>query len=251
MRLPAASLLFALLTAMLACPAEIPEQERVAAPKRLPEVGEDDPRVVRDGDDLYPNPERRLPAPEDPAGALEGERPSSRSLGTGVPDESNGECRLFAPKLPNPACCKVETGFDVDTAKQACGHALYLGESFRHSCSYYFHRDDGPPYWFRVSFAPGKTSKAAAESHDRKMKRLTKDPTFASKPFPGVRGVYTSSHEGLNWAYLPGWPEVRVLAWKDGTCPPEGLGKLIRTMVKARKPPRDAPRPGLIPKART
>jgi hypothetical protein len=198
--------------------------------------------VILDGDDLYA-------VPEGIAGeAAAGE--AGPAPGSGKPDETNAVCRLFAPKLPKPTCCGVETGFDVETAKAACGHSIYLGESFQHSCGYYFHREQGKPAWFRVAFVPGDSSKEAAASHDAKMKRLTKNPDFKSTPVPGVKGAYWSDHDHLHWAFLPGWPQVRLLSWRDTSCDGAGIKKLMRKIIGARKPPKGARRPGLIPKAR-
>jgi hypothetical protein len=198
--------------------------------------------VVRDGDDLYAVPDA-VAGEADPTQA--GPAP-----GSGKPDETNGVCRLFAPKLPKPECCAAETGFDVETAKSACGHSIYLGESFQHSCGYYFHRDQGKPAWFRVAFVPGDNPKDAANSHDARMKRLTKNPQFESTPVPGVRGAYRSGHDGLNWAFLPGWPQVRLLSWRDTSCDDAGIKKLMAKIIGAKKPPKGARRPGLFPKAR-
>ena len=56
----------------------------------------------------------------------------------------------------------------MDTVKKACGHDIYLGESFYHSCGYYFHSEEGPR-WLRLSLIPETTPKEAAEHHDRKL----------------------------------------------------------------------------------
>jgi hypothetical protein len=198
--------------------------------------------VVQDGDDLYAVPDGIAGQTDT---AAEGPAP-----GSGKPDETNGVCRLFAPKLPNPTCCAAETGFDVETAKSACGHSIYFGESFHHSCGYYFHREQGKPAWFRVAFVPGDSPKEAAASHDKRMKRLAKNPEFESTPVPGVRGAYWSDHDGLHWAFLPGWPRVRLLSWRDTSCKDGDIKKLMKKIIGAKKPPKGAPRPGLLPRAR-
>ena len=90
----------------------------------------------------------------------------------------------------------------------------------------------------------------AAAAHDRKMKRVSKNPDFKTTAVPGVRGAYWSDFEGLHWAFLPGWPRVRLLSWRDTSCPGEGIKKLMSKIIKAKKPTKGTPRPGLIPKAR-
>ena len=123
---------------LLGCPSSTghPYGDKQATPQ--PQVGADDPRVVVKDGELYTQKtieraEERSPGSDDEPG-----------LGSGRPDETNGVCRLYAPKLPNPQCCVAELGFDVETVRAACGHDVYLGESFRQSCGYYFHHEEGP-----------------------------------------------------------------------------------------------------------
>ncbi len=172
--------------------------------------------------------------------------------GTGKPDESNGVCRLYAPKLENPECCRLEYGFDADVVRRTCGFPIYFGESFHYSCGYYFHRPGGPPAWFRMTFVPGKTPAEAAASHDRHLARLSASgkPAAPSEPVPGVPGAYWSFHDGLAWAFLPGWSKVRQLSWRERNCDRDAMAKVIAAITAAAEPPPDAERLGLVPKAR-
>jgi hypothetical protein len=224
------------------CPNEIDSAS--LAPKssaKAPVVDESDPRVVRDGEDLYPAASMER--------AAQTERPTNEAgLGSGKPDESNGECRLFAPKLPDPACCKPQYGFDVETVKKACGLDLFLGESFQYSCGYYFHKTD-KPVWMRMGHLPDTDPKASAEAHDKKMRDVTKNPAYASKPVPGVEGALFSAHENNRWAFIPGWTRVRQLSWHTDTCTDEAVFEVIKQLAAAKEPPKNTKRADLVPTA--
>src|SRR5688500_13899078 len=202
---------------LLGCPSQV--DVAAARPKPAAPSVEEDPRVVRDGEDLYAADviEKRQQL-DDAVKAEEASAP-----GSGKPDESNGVCRLFAPELPKPECCKAEYGFDAQQVQEACGFELYLGESFQYSCGYYFHKTGGLPSWFRMSFLPGATPAIAADAHDRKLRRAAKDESLKSTPVPGVEGALWSGHDGLRWAFLPGWKQVRQLSWRDRECSDEAM----------------------------
>lgn len=242
---PFLSMLYAGLLAtplLLGCPSPTsnPYGEKKAAPK--PEVGADDPRVaVKDGElysqTIIDRAEERSPSP------------SEGGLGSGRPDETNGQCRLFAPKLPNPQCCNAELGFDVETVRAACGHDVYLGESFRQSCGYYFHHDEGAR-WFRLSKLTETSAKQAAEHHDRKLAEALGAKYTPSVPVPGVEGAYWSRHDSYRWAFLPGWDNVRQLSWEDTSCSDEGVTTVMKQIIAAKPAPEHAQRLSLVPKAR-
>jgi hypothetical protein len=250
--------LAALTTFALGCPAQIDPastQPSKAVPKP---IDENDPRVARIGDDLYPvevaakaqaMERREVPA----APAAEPTPPSdpTASPGTGKPDESNGVCRLYAPQLPNPVCCKAELGFDADVVAQECGLDLFLGESFQFTCGYYFHRAGTDPVWFRAAAVGNTTPKEVADDHDRKLQQLTKNPDFHSEEVPGVPGAWWSANEGVRWAFVPGWSRVRQLSWRDDACPRDKMARVLQKFIAAKEPPANAPRLGLVPKART
>jgi hypothetical protein len=223
------------------CPTEIAPASLSAKPDKA--VDEKDPRVVRDGEDLYPaaaiERAEQNAKPDEPTG-----------LGSGKPDESNGECRLFAPKLPQPECCKPEYGFDVATVQKACGLDLFLGESFQFSCGYYFHDEGKSPLWMRLGHLPDTDPKASAKAHDAKMRDVTKKADYASQPVPGVPGALWSEHEGNRWAFLPGWSRVRQLSWRTETCSDEGIIEVMKQLVAAKEPAKGAARVDLLPKAR-
>ena len=229
-------------TTMLACPAKAPtpqsQARESAGPAKI--AGEDDPRVVRDTHDLYavddaPNPPREEPAP-----------------GSGRPDTSNGVCKLFAPKLPEPECCPFETGFDADRIKQLCGHALYMGESLQQSCGYYFLPDmaGSLPVSMRGSKVAKAEVRAAVANHDLRIQHHFKDPDFESTPIPGVEGGMWSEKDGVHWAFLPGWSSVRLISWAEEACPIEVMPEVLKLIAEAKEPPENAPRPGLEPVAR-
>lgn len=231
-----------LLPALLGCPTVTsnPHGEKKAPPP--PQVGADDPRVVVKDGELYSQKtiERAEQKTRD-----DGEP----GLGSGRPDETNGQCRLYAPKLPHPQCCNAELGFDVATASEACGLPTYLGESFRHSCGYYFHHDQGPR-WFRLSKLPNASAKEAAEHHDRKMAESLGAAYQPSTPVPGVEGAWWSRHDRYRWAFLPGWENVRQLSWEDVSCSDEGVTTVIAQIVAAKPAPEHSQRLALVPKAR-
>jgi hypothetical protein len=229
---------------MLACPAKVPTPESEAQagknPAGVPITDADDPRVVRDSDDLYAAED----APHTPAGGP--------ALGSGRPDTSNGVCKLFSPKLPEPECCPFETGFDAERVRELCGHALYMGESLHQSCGFYFLHDDagGLPVALRASKINRESVNEAADAHDQRMAQTLKLPEFKSTPVPGVEGAMWSQHDGVHWAFLPGWSSVRLVSWTDDACPIEAMPEVLKIMVEAKEVPPHAPRPGLIPEAR-
>jgi hypothetical protein len=239
--LPVAALLGAMLGAS-ACPTEIDPASLAPKPIAKP-VDENDQRVVKDGEDLYPAATVERTAKAEPA-------PDGPAPGSGKPDESNGECRLYAPKLPEPECCKPEYGFDADVVQRACDLDLYLGESFQYSCGYYFHEEGSPPIWFRMSVLPDAKAKDAADTHDRKVREISKNPSFASTAVPGVEGAYWSEHDGTRWAFVPGWDRTRQLSWKRGTCSDARIVEILQQLVAAKPAPKGSKRPGLLPKAR-
>lgn len=229
-------------TALLGCPAEVKDTQAAPAPTPpAPVVDESDPRVVKVGEDLYAAD--ALPEPE----------PTGAAKGSGKPDESNGFCRLYAPKLPEPHCCLTEYGFDAAATGDACGKPLYLGESFQRSCGYFFHDpESGEPQWFRTAFVQAESPKAAAQTEARRLaSRLGADVEV--KAMKDTPEAYTLEHAGIAYAYMsgdPGWRNVRRLAWRSGTCSDEGLEKVVAQMSTAKPPPKGAQREGLVPKAR-
>lgn len=199
-----------------------------------------DARVVSDGTDLYPVKGGVVPkqAPPEPP-----------SPGTGLTDESNGKCRLFAPELANPACCERQLGFDAAAVQAACDLKIYLGESFQGTCGYHFVPDATAqgmtPRWFRLSIAAEKTPKEAAEGHDRRSARVTH--YVASTPIPGIEGAYWAEAEELHWAFLPGWKQVRMFTWSDESCGAAGIEKILRQLIAAPEVPAGTPRTALVP----
>ena len=261
--------LLLLLAWTVGCPAQVEDVHALPAPVRPPpEAKESDPRVERRGEDLYPaktlerhDSLKRLgddegghapdgggdgdDAAAEPAGDG-GDAPPS-GLGSGRPDETNGVCRLYAPKLPDPACCEANLGFDVEVVKDACNLPLYMGESFQQSCGYYFLNKANQQFYFRLSALAEKNVASAIRTHYRQ-------PAMANAPKAigmGVPGVLRSRLQGLNWAFLPGLGDgdsVRLLTWRDGTCPEEGLKTVVEKLVAAQKPPEGAKR-SLVPSA--
>lgn len=230
------------LSALPGCPAEVKDTTPAPPPKPEPKpVDEADPRVVKVDDDLYAL--QSLPPEED----------DTKAKGSGKPDETNGFCRLYAPKLPEPHCCQAESGFDAEATAKACGHPLYLGESFQRSCGYFFHDTaSGEPVWFRTSFIDAASPKEAAEAEANRLK-LRFGAEVAVSPMPGTPDAYTLDYKGIHYAWMagdPAWPNLRRLAWKENSCTPEGVETVVAQMATAKAPPKNAQRPGLIPKAR-
>jgi hypothetical protein len=224
----------------LGCPAKVPTPEQ-ATPNPSPvATPTDDPRVVRDGEDLYTVESAPHPLPSDPA------------PGSGRPDTTNGVCQLYAPKLSDPQCCPQETGFDAERIKQICGHALYMGESLQQSCGYFFLPDTegSAPVSLRGSRINSEDVTTAAADHDMRLARITKNPAFASTPVPGVEGALWSNADGIHWAFLPGWPNVRQISWIEDACPIAKMPEVLKLIAEAKPPPANAPRLDLVPKAR-
>ena len=228
----------ALLALTTGCPTQATPAKAEQGPPG-PRVDEDDPRVVRDGDDLYPAENAPNPVPDGPA------------PGSGRPDTTNGVCKLFAPKLPEPECCPIETGFDAEQVKQLCGHQLYMGESLQQSCGYFYLPDmnGSSPVALRGSLVNETEVAAAAKTHDTRLARITKNPEFASTPVPGVEGALWSEADNLNWAFLPGWDKVRLISWTDDACPADKMPEVLALIAAAKPPPPNAPRE-LVPVAR-
>ena len=230
--------------ALLGCPAEVKDTQAAPRPKAQaqPQVDESDPRVVKVGEDLYA------------ADAVpELASPDAKAKGSGKPDESNGFCRLYAPKLPDPHCCLTEYGFDAEATAAACERPLYLGESFQRSCGYFFHDPtSGQPVWFRTSFVDAASPKEAAEAEAARFSaRFGADVPVT--PMKDTPEAYTLEYNGIGYAYMsgdPGWPKVRRLAWNQDSCAEGGLEKVVAQMATAKAPAKGAQREGLIPKAR-
>ncbi len=200
-----------------------------------------DPNVIVVGDDLYPKhmAEKLLPQPE-----------PKKSPGTGKPDETNGTCRLYAPQQPDPICCPESLGFDAALVGSTCGLPTYLGESVsRGGCNYYFHGADEQIHQFRVRIEPGNTPAEAAADHDHNMRRVARNPAFASTPVPNMEGAVWSSFESFRWVFFGGWSRMRLLTWKDSACSDAHGLALVRAMMQALEPERGAPRPSLVPTA--
>jgi hypothetical protein len=232
------------LASIAGCPAKVPTPEAEAAagnsPAGVPVTDADDPRIVHDSDDMYSAED----APNQP--------PPPPGLGSGRPDTSNGECQLFAPKLPEPKCCPFETGFDAEKIRELCGHALYLGESLQQSCGYfYFHEPDGGfPVGLRASRLMETDVDQAAAEHDMRLAKVAQNPEFASTPIPGLAGGKWSDHDGVHWAFVPGWSMVRLVSWTEDACPIEAMPAVLKLISEAKEVPVHAPRPGLVPIAR-
>jgi hypothetical protein len=240
-------LALALCVLALGCPAEVEHAPRKTAtpppPPPAPMVEEDDPRVVKEGEDLYAaQAVERTREPE----------PDGPGRGSGKPDESNGVCRLFAPKLPTPECCAAELGFDAQTVQDACGLDAYLGESFQASCGYYFHDpDETEPSWFRMSVVDAATPKDAIDDQVERLRVRHKAKGVEAKKVDGVPGAWWTEHDGLAWAFIPGWNKVRQLAWRDRFCNADGIAKVIAKIAAAKEPASGEPRLALVPKARS
>ncbi len=236
------SLFLATLTAA-GCPAQVQPGGAVKKEKAQPVVDESDPRVVKEDGDLYSAAALAKNTPEAPEGP---------NKGSGKPDESNGYCRLYAPKLPEPHCCMSEYGFDAEATAEVCGKGLYLGESFQRSCGYFYLDDDvGAPVWFRTSFSEEPSAKAAAEAYAHQLATRFEADTKV-EPVQGVQGAFFTRHEGLAWAWMDAgeWEKVRRLTWRDTSCSDEGIAKVVAQMMAAKPPAKGAQRQGLVPKAR-
>lgn len=209
-----------------------------------PPVSKDDPRVVEVEGKLHRHDSTSIPPknPPPPAKVRVG-------LGSGRPDETNGVCRLYAPKLPEPICCSRNYGLSEARVRELCGHDIYLGESARKSCGYFFiHNMDEPtPTSARMSFVSAESPAAAAALHDAVNQRRLKRPDFRSTPVPGVEGALWSEDEGYHWAFLPGWDKVRQISWLDGFCSDEAMAKLIAEITQAPQPGPDWQRDSLTP----
>lgn len=234
------------LATQLGCPTQAGDPYATKAKaKAAPQVGAEDPRVVEKDGELYP--QRTIERAQERQRGTEDEP----SLGSGRPDETNGKCRLFSPELPHPECCNAELGFDMETAQKACGLHVYLGESHRYSCGYYFAADDGEGRrWFRLGTLPEATAKEAADHHDRRMKEALGDSFSGSSPVPGVEGAYWSRHENYRWAFLPGWANARQLSWQADSCSDEGIVEVIAQITAAKPAPPGEKRLAQVPKAR-
>jgi hypothetical protein len=226
---------------LLACPSELPE-ETVSAPSRVEAVKPTgNPRVVELDGELY--------AKDSPSIAPTGSETKVRSPGTGIPDETNGVCRLYAPKFPDPACCAFETGFDQRLAREICGLDVYLGESQRGSCGYFFTSTrDAKASTFRVAPLAADTPRSAADKHAARLARQTKRE-LAAQRVPGVAGAWTVSFDNLHWAFLPGWNRVRQLSWTDDSCPSGRVNDLVAEVAAAVEPGPDDAKP-MLPTAR-
>jgi len=223
---------------LAACPQANQAAPDPAAGKVAPPPVADGRVVVNDGD-LYPAKGGVVPPPPPPA----------TSLGTGLSDETNGKCRLYAPELPNPACCERQLGFDVAVVQAACDLKIYMGESFHGTCGYHFVADATatgmPARWFRLSAVAEKTPKEAAEAQDRRSRKV--DGYVAATPIPGIDGAWWSEADDLHWAFIPGWSTVRMFTWSDRSCKPEGVMTVLKQLITTPEIPAGTERTSLVP----
>lgn len=227
------------LALLLACPQAQPGPTPTTRDNAGPRP--DDPRVIADTGDFYAGR-----SPSHPDGQAASTAPAGPSPGTGRPDETNGVCRLYAPELPNPACCEHTLGFDVKAATTACGLPVYLGESFHHSCGFYYMREAGTPaQWFRISTIRGDTPQEAADEHVMLLRRT--DPGVVAESMPGVDGAYWVRQNEYRWAFLPAWKTVRLLAWKTTGCSDEAITPFVRQIIAAPEVVDGPRRSGLLP----
>jgi len=199
-----------------------------------------DARVIADSGDLYP---AKGGVPSAKA------TPPPPSPGTGISDETNGKCRLFAPEMPNPKCCERQLGFDAAAVQAACDLKIYLGESFQGTCGYHFVADATatgmPARWFRLSAVAEKTPKEAAEAQDRRSRKV--DGYVAATPIPGIDGAWWSEADDLHWAFIPGWSTVRMFTWSDRSCKPEGVMTVLKQLITTPEIPAGTERTSLVP----
>ncbi|MEE9385862.1 MAG: hypothetical protein V3V08_20825 [Nannocystaceae bacterium] len=238
----AASLTLVLAMVCGSCRAPKPAPDRTArgAPSAL---------AVPEPSDEESAPYRPVPPPgwETPS-----DTPSEQELGrgSGSTDETNGTCRLYAPRLPNPQCCPREYGFDAVVAAQLCGHEVFLGESMHFTCGYHFGNVDGTNrVWFRTSSVAGPEVAKAAADHDLVIRKKLRIPDFKSVPIPGVPGAFWSRNDGFNWAFLPGWSFPRRVSWHDTSCSRENMPKLLKAIADATQPEDNRRRRRLLPTA--
>lgn len=239
--LPSAIVALLPLALLCACPGEVAKGKPQIGPQAKPT---DDARVVEFGGDLYAKDAKSNPEAESMS------QPGA-TPGSGSPDETNGECRLYAPKLPDPKCCAFETGFDAEAAKRICGHAHYLGESIRMSCGYFFSDESMQSHpSFRASMIKGDSPKKAAEDEAEQLRFRLRKADIKAEPIAGLDGAYMIQNGKFRWAFLPGWSAVRKVSWIDESCPDDEVGELLKIIAAAQQPPDGAERP-LIPTARS
>ena len=233
-------LLGAILAPALGCPSAVEENPVVTSGG--PQTDASDPRVVEVDGELYAKD-----APSNPEAATE---VSDVNPGAGVPDETNGVCRLYSPGHPEPECCGPETGFDASFARQLCGHDAFLGESATASCGYYFTTSkSNEPAHFRAAQVIGKDAKSAAEAEANRLGRAQPDQISKATPFPGIPGAYRVDTGYIHYAFVDGWKNVRQFAWNDDSCDESKILELVAHFRNAAEPTGDARRP-LLPTAR-
>lgn len=235
---------------LTACPARVGAGED----GREAQVDETDPRVIRSErtGDLYLRDTKAMP--EDKPDLEAGEAPApatGKAPGVGVPDESNGLCRLYAPEYPDPECCTSEYGVDVAKIKALCGFEVYLGEHYRNGCGYHFKKSpEAKTEWlWAAHLEPGKNAAQVTEEHDMVIQRRFRKTDFESVPIPGVSGGYWSVFAETGWAVLPGWKRVRQFGYPEGFCDGK-LPELMAELARAKEPEVGSERLGLVPRAR-
>jgi hypothetical protein len=83
-----------------------------------------------------------------------------------------------------------------------------------------------------------------------RLAKVTNRPDFKSTPVPGLEGAMWSEHDGMHWAFLPGWSSVRLISWTDDACSITAMPEVLKLIAGAKEVPPHAPRPGLLPIAR-
>lgn len=224
------------------CPSQIEPGRKPPPAAPQPDLDASDTRVVEKNDVLYPADTLKRAEPPKTVTAR----------GSGKPDESNGVCRLYAPKHDAPICCPAELGFDAAMVAKTCGFSVYLGESMDRSCGYHFHNDtSAKPVWLRASFVQDATAKEAAETMAALQRRRRHDDKYKAEAIKGVKAGYWFRDDGLVWAFIDGWEHTRRLTWRQSFCTDEAMASVLEAMRVAVEPRHEAPRTSLVPVART
>lgn len=193
---------------------------------------------------------KRLTPADKPSDLESGASAQGPRPGVGSPDETNGECRLFAERYEEPTCCPRSYGLGVEDVAEICGYEVFLGEYLKEGCRYSFYdAEHGDTMWIKLALlADGRPLAEVVEDADKWLRKRKRDESFKSTMLDGEPGVAYNLVNPVGWATFAGWRRHRQATWKKGFCG-DKLEVLLRKMADAPEPEEDSGgfRRGLVP----
>jgi hypothetical protein len=147
--------------------------------------------------------------------------------------QSGARSDACVPLDGDPAnCCPSRLGLDTELIRDRCGWTEYLGERSESSCLHVFRDAQGAAVELRVVPIVGLELARAIELHEAGFV----DVELAREVWPVSEAggeITWTSHEGRNWAFVPGWPQPRRVSWLDDDCADDPMRVVLQAMSRA------------------